>query len=163
LCFFGFMSLLCSCQHSNLVGHEGISQDISESKRRKVFIMEYESPTPMSFKIEEDTIIFEVGIMWLEKQWSYPQNLNETRIQDGYRLCINLVHESTLKNYVGSWRLANSSDDYFSLNGKRFISIEFTEKPKGTLQYLVYNNWSLKEIKKEFVVDTLKINIKPHK
>ncbi|HET6227970.1 MAG TPA: hypothetical protein VFF27_16925 [Bacteroidia bacterium] len=90
LAFF-FIPVLMGCDNPS--GHNGISMNINESKRRHAFIAKYEvSPNP--YKIN-DSIRITVKEAWLEKHWAYGKNENETIFypKEKYQLCINTMEK----------------------------------------------------------------------
>lgn len=81
-------------------GHNGMSEDIEESKRRGVFVSEYYSE--LNPYVINDSLRLNVKTAWLEKRWKYPSNPSETVIWEGYQLIIH-VDKENLRNYAKTW------------------------------------------------------------
>ena len=121
-CFLGITS---SC--NTLKGHNGVSADIEESKKRGVFISEYQAlQNPY---IINDSLKINVKSAWLEKRWKYPENLNETILVEGYQLII-ITKKKDISGFGQTWRIGLDGDRYFRVCGEECIITDFKEAPK---------------------------------
>jgi hypothetical protein len=72
----------------NQVGHRGVSSDISESKKRGVFLAECKGITnPVKIN---DSLQITINEAWLEKQWAHSSKEEETLLynEELYQLCV---------------------------------------------------------------------------
>lgn len=119
-----FISIFLSC--NTIQNHPGVSNDIAESKKRGVFICEYQADhNPLRIN---DSIEFIVKIAWLERQWKYPENLEKTSPMEGYQLVIET--ENKIPNGFGrTWAIGLSSKKYIRKCGTNCLIGDFQTLP----------------------------------
>jgi len=114
-----------------------ISSSIDESERRCVFIKEYISPSNPC-KIN-DTLEIMVKEAWIEYQWYYGDNVNETWVPQNsrYQLRINSIKQDVGK-YTGiDWSIGISGDKYLRSCGSTSLRGDFRNMPGDTIEYIV--------------------------
>ena len=126
-CFF----TLCSNSCNTLKGQNGISSNIKESKKREVFICEYE-PKQNPYIIN-DSLKIHVKSAWLEKKWKYPKSLNETVIIKYYQLIVNTDSRDT-DGMRNTWTIGIDEERYFYVCGRECIVSEFKEFPNESFE-----------------------------
>jgi hypothetical protein len=104
----------------------GVSENIDESKKRGVFICEYQA-NPNPIKIN-DSLIFDVHHAWLEKKWRYLESFDETDLLDGYQLIIETNNEIP-KNLGRAWTIGVDVKRYVRLCGKKCLITDFENLP----------------------------------
>ncbi len=119
--------MLVSCLNT-LSGHIGVSNTISESKRRKVFICELQAlPNPY---IINDTLQIRVKKAWLEKHWAYKQNNDESYIQPGYQIVID-TDKKSINGIDKIWQIGNTFEESFRKASKKSIMIDLDSIPEN--------------------------------
>jgi hypothetical protein len=113
---------------NTLTGHIGISGDILKSKKRAVFVCEY--TIPISPCIVNDSIKLHLLSAWLEKQWKYVSDVNETQVLNGYQL-IAIFKSEDLNYYNKEWTIGNSFKDSFRFCGPGCMVAEFDSVPQS--------------------------------
>ena len=121
-----FWCISCINGCNTLRGHVGVSDDIKESKRREVFICEYEA-SPNPYVINDSLQIF-VKTAWLEKRWQYPKNNYETIPIDGFQLVIE-TNEENLKGYDKTWSIGLDAERYIRTCDKNCLMSDFDSLP----------------------------------
>ncbi len=115
--------LCCIISCNTLRGHRGVSDSIKESKRRGVFICEY-SPSGLTYQYDNKYDII-VNKAWLEKQWAYDANTNETIIIDSsYQLKIE-TNDKVQDSYGFEWRIGINGDHYIRTCGHNLLDVRF--------------------------------------
>jgi len=146
--FFCFILIFSSCYSQE--GHRGASDNIEESKKRKVFICEY-TVSENPYKIN-DTLQITVLEAWLEKQWQYPKDPNGTVPYDEYQLIINSKEED-IKGLDATWSIGIDADKYIRTCSKSDLMSDFKTLPKDTIEYLVEKGSQfMGEIPKENII-----------
>lgn len=150
-----------SC-HSQ-VGEIGTSSNVEESKKRGVFVCEYE--TSMNPYVINDSMSITIKEAWLEKNWIYAKDINKSNIQKGYSLRIN-SREEDLKGFPikwsiddgVNWKTKNKPDFRLEMRGtnKKNMISGFRDLPPDTIRYIVHTGESYIEnnptILGEFVI-----------
>lgn len=115
-----------------LGGSIGVSSNIKESKKRDVFIGEYEmAQNPYYIN---DSIKIDVDEMWLEKSWAYGSSYNKTiEFGDDYQLILSVKGEETFKNYTINWYIGINGSRYFRSAGRKIIVCDFELFPQDTI------------------------------
>ena len=128
---FAFFFISCYPQQ----GLNRASQNIEESKKRGVFICEYTvSETP--YKIN-DSIKITVKEAWLEKQWKYSKEPNETSpLNDEYQLNVN-VEQNNIEGIDFKWSIGYQQDLSLRQSSKSSLIGDFDKIPTDTLTYPV--------------------------
>lgn len=135
LCLLQYFSIILFLACNDLPGHRGESENITESKKRGVFICEYKTLTN-PYQIN-DTLQIYIKEAWLEEQWAYPQNTNNTIKTGGFQLCINSNKES-LKGIDIDWTIGVNSELYFrESSASSLISDLVVISKNDTIVYLV--------------------------
>lgn len=119
-----FVTIRCN----TLKGHNGISNNINESKERRVFVHEYHvltNPYPIN-----DTLKINVKKAWLEKKWKYDDNYNSEVVISGYQLIVE-VNEEDIVGIDFDWTIGVSGDKYFRKCSKNSIVSDFISLPKS--------------------------------
>lgn len=112
-------------------GQDGISSDIRESKKRGVYICEYEPPkNPF---IINDSMKIHVKSAWLEKTWKYPSNPNETVILKKYQLIV-ISDPKDLVGNTEAWTIGIDYDRNFYGCGSECMITEFKELPTKEIE-----------------------------
>ncbi|MBL7994992.1 hypothetical protein JNM05_06425 [bacterium] len=106
----GIYCILVPMSCNTLKDHPGVSENISESKRRGVYISEYY--TDNNPYIINDSLRLHIKSAWIEKSWAYPENNYDTRILPGYQLIID-VEEQDLIGYGRTWMIGIDGNKYF--------------------------------------------------
>lgn len=146
--------LLISC--SNSKGHRGVSENIAESRKRNVFISEYEiAQNP--FRIN-DTLSLKVNKIWVEKQWAYGDEETETIISEGYQMVI--LTDTDLKSYSSTWLIGVNGDRYFRTCGTKCLMSDFKTRVKDLEEWEVQNSWKLDSSSKKDVIGRFKVRKK---
>lgn len=124
---FTLIMLLSSFHSCNdLQNHPGASEDIKDSKKRGVFICEYEA-NPNPIKVN-DSLTFDIREAWLERKWKYPENYNSTEPTEGYQLIIitgNEIHKGATR----TWSIGVNFDRYVRLCGNKCLITNFDKLP----------------------------------
>ena len=104
----------------------GVSENIDESKKRGVFIYEYQAiPNPIKIN---DSLIFDFHHAWLEKKWRYLESFDETELLDGYQLIIITKNEIP-KGLGRTWSIGIDVKRYIRLCGKNCLLTDFDNLP----------------------------------
>jgi len=123
---FLLLVVCMSCVNS-LTGHRGVSNNINESKKRKVFIKELCAPS--NPYVINDTLKIKIRCAWLEQQWAYPTNLDETILSENYQLIIE--SDESVKGIPTSWQIGNSFVESFRSCGDKSIMTDIKDLPKS--------------------------------
>ncbi|MBV6485063.1 MAG: hypothetical protein KFKLKKLM_01611 [Flavobacteriales bacterium] len=143
-----FLLFFSSCYSQQ--GHNGTSENIEESKKRKVFICEY-TVSENPFRIN-DTLQITVVEAWLEKQWKYPKDPNETVIYDEFQLIINSKEED-IEGLDVKWSIGVDANKYIRTCSKSDLISDFNYLPTDTIEYLVQKGNQFKgEVPKENII-----------
>jgi hypothetical protein len=125
-----------SCCTNNLSGQRGISQDITESKRRGVFKTEY-TVYPNPYKIN-DSLQITVKQAWLESHWNYGEYNDETKVYpDGeYQLAVNTV-EKDIENVDIYWTIGIDREKYMRTSNNQSLISDLKTMPSDTIEFKV--------------------------
>ncbi len=105
-----------------------MSDDVKESKQRKVFICEYEPvQNPI---IINDSLRLNISEVWLERRWKYPRNYNRTYIMEGYQLIL-LSKDDINKGYFRTWTIGVDGNRYFRTCDNNCLISDFDSLPMG--------------------------------
>ena len=119
------LSFLSSC-HNDWQNRPAVSDNMKDSKKRGVYICEYEAlPNPMNIN---DSLIFDIKEVWLERQWRYKEKFEETDPMEGYQLII-LTKGEIHKGFSRTWRIGIDFDRNIRLCGKSCLMTEFEKLP----------------------------------
>ena len=119
-----FLISLSSC--NDFQNYPGVSDNIENSKKRGVYICEYEAhPNPMKIN---DTIVFNVEMAWLERQWKYGKNYNNTNPMEGYQLVI-LTKDNIHKGFDKTWTIGIGFERHIRPCGKSCLMTDFEKLP----------------------------------
>jgi hypothetical protein len=124
LCFLLLIGTSCL---NTLTGHRGVSNDLNESKKRKVFVKELRAP--INPYIVNDTLKINVLSAWLENEWYYDTNPDETILSEHYQLIIE--SDESVNRVDVSWQIGNSFKESFRPCGKESIMIDLDSLPNG--------------------------------
>ena len=124
---FILVAVVCISCINTLRGHYGVSNDLNDSKKRKVFIKELR-PLANPYIIN-DTLKINVLSAWIEKKWYYGENLYEAIPLDEYQLIIE--SDESVDKVANSWQIGNSFVESFRSCGDRSIMIDIKELPKS--------------------------------
>jgi hypothetical protein len=102
-------------------GHNGMSEDIADSKKKDVFLFEYE----LSEKsiILGDSVSINPAEIWLEKAWKHGEGgVVVSNPIDGFQLCFT-TEDQIPENYDFTWLIGVTGDHYFRQCGRNcFVS-----------------------------------------
>lgn len=136
--YFVFVFYVVACNSSE--GKPGMSESIKESKKREVYICEYE---PVNrFIIISDTIKVTVDVVWVERKWVYSSNENNTIILKGYQLIIHTIDKLD-ENYSFSWTIGTDFKRNFRVCGYSCIMTDFDSLPKNMEKWKIQRGRSL--------------------
>jgi hypothetical protein len=116
-----------SCNFFVENGGLGISLNIKDSKKRKVFINEYKVDNN-PYKIN-DNLSINIKSVWLEHQWLYTGENNERAeiIENNYQLII-ITDKQSLKGYNYTWfigsKYTNKNAFFEGYNNSIIISLD---------------------------------------
>jgi len=128
---------MISC--NTLDGHDGASESIEDSKKRKVFITEYKSiGNPI---IINDSLKLFISMAWLEKKWKYSSPSSKSIPFDGYQLVI-ITNPDDIVNIDTEWSIGDDPTFYLRSASKSSLIGEFESFPSDTLIYPVKNGES---------------------
>ena len=119
---FSLMLLYCN----TLSGHRGVSDNIDESKERKVFVKEI-NPRIKNCYINDSLSIF-IKSAWVEKQWAYAKNTSNTIIYNRYQLIIE-SDKNSINGLASRWQIGNSFVKSFRRCSKSAIMIDLDSIP----------------------------------
>jgi len=139
-----------------LEGSRGVSSNIEESKKRRVFVCEYETAQNPYFI--NDSIIIDVDEMWLEERWAYGSRVEETLNTSDYQLIIDVKGEETFKNYISSWVIGVDGSLYFRPAGKKSLMCDLTSLPQDTISIPVQRELNLGKGQEKDIFATFKIH-----
>ena len=100
--------ILDSC--NTLVGYNGVSNNIQESKQRDVFVANF--MVKQNPYIINDTLKLHIGDIWLEKHWKYKKDNSESKILEGYQLIVE-TNENDIMDITFNWSIGIESSKYF--------------------------------------------------
>ena len=124
MCLFISFVFIASCNFSTLEGRTAISQGIRDSKKRDIFIREYQGLTnPV---IINDTLSIYITSAWLERQWRYSDDY--TSYEDGYQLIVE-TKEKIGKDYSFDWLIGTESKRHFGSCGENCIVMMLDSLP----------------------------------
>ncbi|MDP3146049.1 MAG: hypothetical protein Q8T03_13285 [Bacteroidota bacterium] len=130
--FIVFCLSFISCNPQQ--GHNGVSENISDSKDRGVFICEYMAPeNPYHIN---DSIILTIKEAWIEKRWKYSKN-NSSVIWEGYQLCINTEPEKHLEDLGFGWSIGVDYERNMRTSSATSLISDFKMLPPDTIEYKV--------------------------
>jgi len=142
--FFAILILCLQYSCETPAGHIGVSQDIKESKKRKVFIAEY-TTMPNPYKIN-DTLQITVKEAWLEKKWAYPKNLDETiDLEDEYQVCINSEKKDITGIFSYDWMIGTYVEKTMRPSSFSSLMGDFKKLPGDTIEYTVQKGDNLSD------------------
>jgi hypothetical protein len=146
---------LSSCDSK---GHLAVSSDITESKKRNVFVAEYEvKPNPF---VINDTLRLKITKAWLEHKWAYGNSFDETIIiKDLYQLVIE-SEQRFLKDYGVTWRIGVDGDRYIRSCGTTCLMSDFSGLPKEVEEWDVQSGWNLDSLSKKIIIGRFRISKK---
>mgnify|MGYP003449199467 FL=1 len=135
-------------------GHSGVSRDITDSKRRGVFISEY-FVNPNPYKIN-DTLKITIKEAWLEKQWTYGKHEDQTLLfqPENYQLCINTTEED-IKTMNSNWTIGLNGDKYMRMSSLNSLLGDFQTIPGDTIEYKVQQGMELSDNYKKNIIGKL--------
>ncbi|MEP6675845.1 MAG: hypothetical protein ABJA78_11840 [Ferruginibacter sp.] len=123
--------IICSC--NDLSDHLGVSNSITDSKKKGVFIAEYKSlANPIKIN---DSLKIGVEKIWLEKKWRYDDDLN-AKIIEGYQMILE-SEKDDLKGFTIDWTIGISADKYWRFCNANTIISDFDAIPKDTIAWKV--------------------------
>lgn len=103
-----------------------VSDNIEDSKKRGVFICEYEAnPNPIRIN---DSLVFTIEAAWLEKQWRFLESFNETEPMEGYQLII-ITKDDVPKGLGRTWSIGIDFKHYVRLSGEKCLITDFEKLP----------------------------------
>ncbi len=115
-------------------GHIGASSDISEAKKRGVFIGEYTvSPNPYMLN---DSLQLTIKQAWVEQHWGYGAN-NSTIASAGYQLCINTTEADETAIETADAHFGISADLYLRERSNASYLGDTDTFPGDSIAYLV--------------------------
>lgn len=135
-------------------GHIGASRDISEAKKRGIFISEYTAhPNPCKLN---DSLQLTIKEAWIENKWAYGKD-NQTIIDEGYQLCINTTEadENKIDNAGGIFGV--DFDHNLRLSGDDSFIGDFNYVPGDSIEYLLQHgrNFMNDSTKKKEIIGKL--------
>jgi hypothetical protein len=144
------ISIFSGCTN-NLSGQRGISQDITESKRRGVFITEY-TVYPNPYKIN-DSLQITVKQAWLESHWNYGEYNDETKVYpDGeYQLAVNTV-EKDIENVDIYWTIGIDREKYMRISNNQSLISDFKTMPSDTIEFKVQQDYDLSKDGEKIII-----------
>jgi hypothetical protein len=148
-CLLIYLFLNCSACINTLSGHTGMSQDIQESKKRKVFVCEYIVPEN-PFRIN-DSLQINLKRAWLEKHWGYPENISSTLIGDGYQLILE-VSPNDVVNHSKKWLIGVDFKKNFRSCGDDCIMTDFDYLPSDTIDWDVQKGFYLNKESEHIII-----------
>lgn len=128
--FFLFFVLSCN----TLRGHNGVCENIKESKNRGVFICEY-MPLNNPYRIN-DSISLTIEEAWVERNWKYSENNNETVVMEEFQVCVN-TYEKDIAGICFDWSIGINGDLYLRSSSKNSLIGDFKTLPPDTIEYKV--------------------------
>ncbi len=149
-----FIFTILACQ--DLRGKPGMSENINESKKRGVFINEYQSNKNL---IINETFKMNVVRAWLEKKWAYNSNPNHTIVVDGYQLIVHTT-ERLDENYSFTWTIGTDFKRNFRSCGYRCIITDFDSLPNKHETWKVQRGRSLYNSASNIVIGEFTLNKK---
>lgn len=154
-----FCALIISCEtFCSPQGHGGVSENLNESRKRNVFVAEYEvNPNPYFIN---DSLQIYVTNAWLENQWSFGKSEDKIIIiENEFQLVIE-VKSGSLRNYGLQWRIGISGDRYIRSCGKNCLISDFTELPRDVEEWKVQSGSDLDSLSHKNIIGTFKIRKK---
>jgi len=153
--FFFNATILLSQTSCDSQGHVGVSNGIRESKKRNIFISEYEAkPNPIKIN---DTLSIKVSRAWVENQWAYGKFRNETIINNNeYQLIIE-VDSNILENYGSTWTIGIDGSRYIRSCGSNCLMTDFDTLPKDIEEWKVQDGSQLDSLSTKTIIGTFKI------
>jgi len=126
--FFAILILCLQYSCETPAGHIGVSQDIKESKKRKVFIAEY-TTMPNPYKIN-DTLQITVKEAWLEKK---------------YQVCINSEKKDITGIFSYDWMIGTYVEKTMRPSSFSSLMGDFKKLPGDTIEYTVQKGDNLSD------------------
>jgi hypothetical protein len=151
--FFSFIILgEISCDQK---GHGGVSNNIKESKKRNIFICEYEvNPNPYPVN---DSLSIKILHAWVENQWAFGKLNDETiTVKDKYQLVIE-VQGNILQNYGISWTIGTDGNKYMRTCGSNCLITSFDQLPKNIENWEVQNGGELDSLSPKTIIGFFEI------
>jgi hypothetical protein len=133
LAFLGMAVYGCNIK---LDGRPGVSQSISDSKRREVFTIEYEVRyRPTGSDLPE----INVTEAWVEKKWRFTKfSYDDTNIQEGYQLCFK-VDKGSIQDLNSEWFIERKGSEAIGQVGEDRIWIsDFDMMDTDSVFYKVF-------------------------
>lgn len=120
-------------------GHIGASKNISEAKKRGIFISEYTAhPNPCKLN---DSLQLTIKEAWMEYRWAYGKN-NQTLIDEGYQLCINTTEADEIKIENAEGIFGVDFDHNLRVSGDDSFIGDFTSFQGDSIEYLLQHGRS---------------------
>ena len=140
--FISYLIITFSFGSCDWQGRPAMSDNIKESKQRKVFIREYYAK-PSLLKIN-DSIYFDVKDAWLEKQWKYGQKSGETDIINGFQLIIETKNKIP-EGFDATWTIGVDYERHIRTCGTYCLMTDFDSLPNAEKEiWKVRTGWILK-------------------
>ena len=136
----------CDCDRFS-----GVSEDIEDSKKKKVFILEL--VRDKTIKIN-DTLKIYVKEAWIEDMWTHEcyrkikRDMNFRGCQ--YQLCVNSVNE--LPFYSIDWEIGYSLEESFRYTSKTSLVMDLTEPRLDNYCIPVYKDYLQNDINKNIKI-----------
>ena len=140
--------MLVSCD--TLSGHRGLSENISESKERGVFVAEYKPPSnPV---IINDTTKITITDAWLERQWAYDKKGKAIIFNDElFQLCVN-TREADIQYLGETWSIGVDFNQSIRKSGEASLIGDFSKLPLDTIIYKVQDGTELSKNYKKVII-----------
>lgn len=122
-----FIFSIYSC--NTLTGHRGISENIEDSEKNKLFISEYRS-NKETININDTTEI-KFKSIWLEHQWAYSKEGEAIIIPDLYQLILE-TEKTNLKGCGRQWTIGIDFDKNMRKCGENCLIADMKVVPNDT-------------------------------
>jgi hypothetical protein len=132
-------------------GHRGASANISESKKRGVFIKEY-TTYPNPYKIN-DTLKLNVKEAWLEKKWASGRTYDKTKLYgiESYQLSINTTEEE-IKGCAITWTIGIDFDKNLRPSSTNSLIGDFKTITPDTINFKVQKGDNLSDSEQKVIL-----------
>lgn len=125
----------------NPSGSSGASKDISDAKKRGVFLAAYHvNPNPYPIN---DTLQITIEEAWIERKWRHGGKNDETVILSGYQLCVNTTKKDVEKIAYPYNTIGIGSGHYLKESSEDSYTGDLDLIPSDTIQYLVQHGNNL--------------------